>query len=264
MPRFSPEPYYQPYPLPNPVVMPAAAELLPPPTVCDPSHPTICPVDTRFTTVSEARTAATPCLAQPCPTQSCPMPMRDGALRERERTVAERPSRERGSENAYVVDVIVQEAKTGEKPHGVPFSEVRYSSHLTTTSTGSSHVSVAMVEGVMAVVHLGSSVTLHEGNVKDLVTHASYIAPEDNKVQLGQKVQIKVVRADNGLVRMDLTLDRNEIEMASKDGIVVLGNSMRTVQKLKLGKVKIIVLNKDADGTASTWIEVKVRELPKR
>jgi hypothetical protein len=93
------------------------------------------------------------------------------------------------------------------------------------------------------------------------VTRVSHVTSEQDQVQLGQMIKVKIARLDRGLVRMDLTVQHNEVEKASKDGIVVMGDCIRTVQKMKLGNATKIVLSKDDQGGATSWIEVKVTEI---
>jgi hypothetical protein len=123
---------------------------------------------------------------------------------------------------------------------------------------------MAMVEGEKAVAHFGHSVALQNGTVRDLVTPVSYKAQSENQVNLGRSVEVKAVRVENGLVRLDLTMQQNEVENASKDGIMVVGKTVRIVQKVKLGNATKLVLRKDNQGAACSWIEVKVTKMPQQ
>jgi hypothetical protein len=144
------------------------------------------------------------------------------------------------AEGTFVVDLSVKEAKRSQED--------------------ASQGSVAIMAGCEGVIHYGSTVNLHEGNVSDLVTRVSHVTSEQDQVQLGRLIKVKIARAEHGLVRMDLTVQCNEVEKASKDGIVVKGDCIRTVQKVKLGNATKIVLSKDDHGAATIWIEVKVTD----
>jgi hypothetical protein len=242
----------------SPAVTPRLMEVLPPPTPCLPPPPQTTP----RTPKSAEATHVTSGSAIPV---TCPASPACTAVRGQEHGV---PTAERKTKTAYVVELSMMEAKLGQKPQGVPFSEIRYSSHLVTTSTLSSRISMAVVPGVTAVAKLGDTVKLHSGSVRDLLAPVRHFQePQDpdcargqDDVHLGQLVQVNVVRADKGLVRVDLTVHRNEVDKASQDGIVVLGKCLRTVQKVKLGQVKKVALNRD---DKSSWIEFKVTQLPK-
>jgi hypothetical protein len=119
---------------------------------------------------------------------------------------------------------------------------------------------VTFLEGAPAVVQIGNWVGLSQGCIDDLVTHANYVPPED-RVRLGNTMRVKVVTAGvKDLVRVDLSMEKSEVEMADKSCILLIGKSLRAVQKARLGKAVKLVLDKDAQGTARAWVEFTVRE----
>jgi hypothetical protein len=116
---------------------------------------------------------------------------------------------------------------------------------------------VTFDESQHPVVHIGRILSLAEGSVEDLVTQGNQVAPTD-QVKLGCVLQAKVTGLGKDMVRVDLSLQRNQVETASKSGIVVVGSSLRAVQKAHLGKWEKVNLGKDEQGTARTRIEFKV------
>jgi len=116
---------------------------------------------------------------------------------------------------------------------------------------------VTFLEGKAAVVHVGKSLALRRGSIDDLVDHANSICPED-EVPLGNLVRVKVTGMDQDRVQVDLTVRHHEVDMASKNGIVVVGSSLRSMHKVQLGKVVKLVLEKNDQGGPRTRIEFKV------
>jgi hypothetical protein len=121
---------------------------------------------------------------------------------------------------------------------------------------------LTFLEGKTAVVHVGKCLALKQGSVDDLVQQANYVSPQD-EVQLGNLVRVKVMGLDKKRVQVDLTVRHSEVEKASKRGIVVVGNSVRSVCKVHLGKVGKLVLDRNDQGAARTRIEFKVTAEPK-
>jgi hypothetical protein len=118
---------------------------------------------------------------------------------------------------------------------------------------------LTFLEGKTAVVHVGKCVALKEGSVDDLVQQANYVYAED-QVALGDQVRVKVSTVDKDRVQVDLAVRRSEVERASKSGIVIAGSSVRCVQKVQLGKIVKVVLDRNDHGSARTRVEFKVTE----
>jgi hypothetical protein len=116
---------------------------------------------------------------------------------------------------------------------------------------------VTFLEGKAAVVHVGKSLALRNGSIDDLVDHGGYVSPED-EVQLGNLVRVKVTGMEKDRVQVDLLVRHEEVDKASKTGIVVVGSSLRSIRKVQLGKVVKLVLDKNDQGGPRTRIEVKV------
>jgi hypothetical protein len=144
-------------------------------------------------------------------------------------------------EKAYMMELSMKESRPGERDRTLH------------------SVQLAFVEGKPAKVHVGSRFALNEGSIQDLLTPAA-VGPED-QVSLGNQVQVKVVGLKAGQVRVDLEVQRNDIETASKDGILIMGSNARMVRKVQLGKPVKLVLDRDDEGKARTRIEFKVTEM---
>jgi hypothetical protein len=114
-------------------------------------------------------------------------------------------------------------------------------------------------EGKPAVVQVGSWVGLTHGSIQDLTAHANYVSPED-RVRLGSMMRVKVTGLENDWLRVDLALEKSELEKADKRSIVVLGKSLRTVQRVRLDKPVKVILNKDKRGAAQSWVEFTVTQ----
>jgi hypothetical protein len=116
---------------------------------------------------------------------------------------------------------------------------------------------VTFLEGNAAVVHVGKNLALRNGSIDDLVDLSNSICAED-EVSLGNLVRVKVSGMDQDRVQVDLTVRHHEVDMASKNGIVVVGSSLRSIHKVQLGKVVKLVLEKNDQGGPRTRIEFKV------
>jgi hypothetical protein len=117
------------------------------------------------------------------------------------------------------------------------------------------HPRVTFEESSPAVVHVGSILGLKEGSVADLMTPAASVPPAD-QVKMGSMFRVTVKALEKDRVRVDLCLQRHEVETASRTGIIVQGHTLRAVQQAQLGKWVKLTLNKD--GAGATRIEFKV------
>jgi hypothetical protein len=118
------------------------------------------------------------------------------------------------------------------------------------------------VAGKPASLHLGRQLALHDGTVQDLVSPV--VVGSKDEVSLGVQLKVKVVGLAKGYARVDMTLQRNGVDTASKDGIVIKGSNLRVVRKVQLGKPVTLVLDKNDQDQARTRIEFKVTEATSR
>jgi hypothetical protein len=87
---------------------------------------------------------------------------------------------------------------------------------------------------------------------------ANETAAED--IHVGFGIRGRVARPEDGRVRFDLILESNELDSASRDDIVVLGSSVRAVQRVRLGQKIEQVLEENDDGEPVLWLEITVSE----
>ncbi len=73
-------------------------------------------------------------------------------------------------------------------------------------------------------------------------------------------MQVQVEELDSGDLLLDLTVQKNTVEKSGKSGTVVLCRRLAAVQEMKPGKPMKLVLEKDDQGGARTWVEVMVRD----
>jgi hypothetical protein len=118
---------------------------------------------------------------------------------------------------------------------------------------------LTFLEGKPAVVQVGNWMGLTHGNIQDLTTHANYVSPED-RVRLGSQMRVKVTGLENDWLRVDLAVEKTDVEKADKKSIVVLGKSLRTVQRVRLDKPVKVILTKDRRGAAQSWVEFTVTQ----
>jgi hypothetical protein len=155
---------------------------------------------------------------------------------------------------SYVVEVAHVHMKADGKPQTQPWPRVTLM--LTRPVT----------------VSVGAVVKLHHGSVRDLLGAAGGQgrltcaaeeceppAPAD-ELRVGKAITLKLTRAEEGKLKLDVLMQENEVEEANRDGLTVTGHSVRTVRRVESGKQSRVVLKRDADGTARQWLEVVVRE----
>jgi hypothetical protein len=145
------------------------------------------------------------------------------------------------SEKAYIIDLkFVEVPANGDK-------QVMTCPRLT------------FLEGKPAVVQVGNWVGLTHGTIQDLTTQTNYVSPED-RVRLGSQMRVKVTGLENDWLRVDLAVEKTDVEKADKKSIVVLGKSLRTVQRVRLDKPVKVILSKDKRGAAQSWVEFTVTQ----
>src|SRR5262249_20641779 len=72
--------------------------------------------------------------------------------------------------------------------------------------------------------------------------------------------QATMTAVKGGQVRLQLTMQHNNIEGTHKDGMLVQTNGFTLVQQVQPGKAVKVVLEKYPKGTARKWVEVTVHE----
>jgi hypothetical protein len=120
---------------------------------------------------------------------------------------------------------------------------------------------VTFQEKSTAVVNVCDCLKLTHGSVEDLVSRGGGCSSAEYQVWLGSMIKVKVSERDGDHVRVDLSVRRSEVERASKQGVLVLGQSLRAARKVRLGKVVKLTLDKNDQGMARTWVEFKVTEV---
>lgn len=118
---------------------------------------------------------------------------------------------------------------------------------------------MTVMDGATAVMQQGSCIALQDGSVQDLVRCSHTVKPED-QVHLGFSLTARAESLEDDRVRLDVQLRRSEVEQATQDGIVVLGSTVRTALKVKVGKPVKVVVEKDDEGEARCWVELTVRQ----
>ncbi len=83
---------------------------------------------------------------------------------------------------------------------------------------------------------------------------------EQKPVRTDGLMQVQVEELDSGDLLLDLTVQKNTVEKSGKSGTVVLCRRLAAVQEMKPGKPMKLVLEKDDQGGARTWVEVMVRD----
>jgi hypothetical protein len=152
---------------------------------------------------------------------------------------------------------------------------------------------VTMMQGRWFTMFQGKTVTLKDGSIQDLLASALQKEPAapkkasavllqgswpqtrtleltDDDVPVGLVIRGKVTTLDSKNVRLDLIIQKNELDSASRDSIEVVGSSLRSAQRIAIGKSperngKLTgelwfnhVLEEDDDGAPLVWLEVRV------
>jgi hypothetical protein len=86
------------------------------------------------------------------------------------------------------------------------------------------------------------------------------IAAACNDIRIGTRIAIKAKRVDAGKAQIDLTLSTCKVEKAEKVDTLVVGNGVRAVKEVDIGKLSRIVLSQDRQGKPQLWFELTVRE----
>lgn len=84
---------------------------------------------------------------------------------------------------------------------------------------------------------------------------------DDEKIQIGTFLDMRVKRLGENKVRLFLSFQRNEVERADVSEIRVLGSSLQAIQDVELRKPAKMVFQKDAKGSARRWVEITVDEI---
>jgi thioredoxin-related protein len=129
---------------------------------------------------------------------------------------------------------------------------------------------VTMMQGRWFTMFQGKTVTLKEGTIQDLlaetaektlavrVADKNVLPTKEDDVLVGVVIRAKVATLAAKLVRLDLVIQKNELDSASRDDIVVVGNSVRSAQRIPTGEAFNHVLDEDADGNPLLWLEMRV------
>ncbi len=226
---------YNPYPQMTTYGIPA----MPPPACCPPPAPTQAPVmpPTVTGTVSVPVPVA---VANPYAlTNSCPAPAPVVNCSHAARAWAPTTGQ------VYVLEAKLVDACAGKPGHVVACPKM------------------VVAEGKQAVVQAGNSVALNEGSVHDLVSQTA--GPNTGRhVFLGSLIKARVEGMDDNQVKIDLVVKHNDVEAAGARDILVLGQHLRTVRTVTLGKSVRVVLDKNDHGAARSYVEFTVTRLEDR
>ena len=81
-----------------------------------------------------------------------------------------------------------------------------------------------------------------------------------DEVPIGTAMQGKVTKLADNRVRLDLTLEKSEVENAGKESLLIAAKTYQLAQRLQLGQRTKAILQNDAIGEAKLWLELTVTE----
>jgi len=100
-----------------------------------------------------------------------------------------------------------------------------------------------------------ASVTLLCGGVAQ-AGHPGAPLPE----RMDGQLQVQVEELDSGDLLLNLHVQKNTMEKYSKNGAIFLSQQLAAIHEVKPGKPMKLVLEKDDQGGARTWVEVLVKD----
>lgn len=137
---------------------------------------------------------------------------------------------------------------------------------------------VTMMQGRWFTMFQGKTVTLKDGSIQDLLANGpdkgqvsltvdTQPQAKKNKqceddVMVGVIIRARVTTLQAKLLRLDLIIQKNELDSASRDDIIVVGNSVRSAQRIPVGEAFNHVLEESEDGSPLVWLEVRVTAVP--
>ena len=129
---------------------------------------------------------------------------------------------------------------------------------------------ITEMQGRWFTLFQGKTVTLKDGSIQDLLantedkgsvvllTGKNVCPTKEDDVPVGLVIRGKVTTLDAKLVRLDLIIQKSELDSASRDDIVVVGSSVRSAQRIPTGQAFNHVLQENEDGEPMVWLEVRV------
>jgi type II secretory pathway component GspD/PulD (secretin) len=114
--------------------------------------------------------------------------------------------------------------------------------------------------GQPALVAIGTSVPFPDGLVdkpQGWNISPARFAPVPS-VDVGQTIKVVLGKLSGGRVRLDLTIERTEVEPGATDGLDVAGTCHRFLRAVELGKSVELPLQCDEQGGLRRWVEVTV------
>jgi hypothetical protein len=127
---------------------------------------------------------------------------------------------------------------------------------------------ITEMQGRWFTLFQGKTVTLKDGSIQDLLAATTEkgemvllngtLSTKEDDVLVGLVIRGKVTALDAKLVRLDLILQKSELDSASRDDIVVVGSSVRSAQRIPTGQAFNHVLQENEDGEPMVWLEVRV------
>jgi uncharacterized protein (TIGR03067 family) len=101
-----------------------------------------------------------------------------------------------------------------------------------------------------------------EGRESNIFSGGQMAVPgdKDNAVEFlefGVWVRVKVIGLNDGRVRLETVLERTEVDTTDQNCVLVRGNKVRSIARIKLGEA-IKLVEKDDQGLARHWVRVKV------
>lgn len=107
---------------------------------------------------------------------------------------------------------------------------------------------VVTLEGQEAFVQVGGEIAIppaKEGGFVEYLTH-------------GLTMRTKVNATKPGRVRLDLKVEKNEVDRSDKNGVRIAGKTLRCVETIRLGRSADFLVGEDANGT-ETWVQITAR-----
>jgi hypothetical protein len=83
---------------------------------------------------------------------------------------------------------------------------------------------------------------------------------EPNVVQTGHTYRGRMTPVEKGRIRLDLELQRAELDEVNREGLVVAGQAYRIVRLVQPGQAAKVVLQRDADGRPQSWLDLTITE----
>jgi hypothetical protein len=168
-----------------------------------------------------------------------------------------------------------------DKPYQLEVKQ--YEAHQSGLNMYQSWPRITFVRGQQMHVLSGRTVMVRDGTLQDLlpvgtslleaplcrINPGPWISPAEAarkamppvSVEVGMSLRAKLTSAEGKYLRLDVTFQTNEMTEVTPEGMRVVGQSYRFLQRVETGKPVRLVLEKDNDGAAKKWLECTVTEV---